>query len=104
MISGSPSVTTCWQNEWDSGVCRHDAHGSGSPCWLLKNWRSRSTSETRATGTFSRTVASRVSRSKDFSEGESSRPACISAASRTGSSIDPPAAASDEAIVLHRGP
>ena len=41
--------------------------GSGRPCWLLKNWRSRSTSETSETGASSSSEASRVKRSKSSS-------------------------------------
>ena len=56
--SGTASRTTCWQNEWLSGVCRRPAHGSGSPTAPGKNCRSAETSETSATGTSSRSLTS----------------------------------------------
>ena len=64
---------------------RRDAHGSGSPRQLLKNWRSASTSETSATGALRTWAASRAMRSKAGSTSESSSPVDWSAPSRSGS-------------------
>jgi hypothetical protein len=52
MMSGSCAATACLQNEWLNGVSRLDCHGSESPTALLKNCRSASTIDTRATGVF----------------------------------------------------
>ena len=85
-IRGAACETTCWQNECESGVSRRLAHGSGSPCWLLKNWRWSSTSDTIATGTPSTAEASLVMRSKRSSTGVSSSADRCSALNRAGSS------------------
>ena len=87
--NGPASVTTYWQNECESGVCRRDAHGSARPCALLKNCRSLSTSETRETGAPSSFAARRVSRSNASSAGESSSPERRRTSSRLASSKEP---------------
>ena len=86
----SSLATTYWQNECESGVSRRAAQGSGSPIWLLKNCRSRSTRETRETGVPRRREASRVSRSNDSSAGVSRR--CVAArdCSRSSEATPPP--------------
>ena len=75
-------ATTCLQNESESGVSRSVHHGSGKPMLLLKNWRSRSTSVTSATGAFATLHAMRARRSNGSSGGESSRRVAWSTASR----------------------
>ncbi len=82
ILSGAPVVTMCWQKEWESGVFRLVAQGSGNPCALLKNCWSASTRDTRAIGTSSNRRTSRVSRSKASSGGVSRSAVRRSASSR----------------------
>src|SRR3712207_3851311 len=68
MTSGSDEATTCWQNEWLSGVRRSLWYGSGSPAAPGKTCSSALTSVTSATGTDSWWRTSRTNRSKASSD------------------------------------